>query len=299
MARMTTACTPGMANLPKRISLFGDPVKLVRDSGSQLTSAGNTVAWGADGKQGGSKLWAQVESVSARRRTSWEFVPAGAQFRNGLAEARVKAVKQTLEHMLMTTLVSGKPTLSYAELLTVLAQVANIVNDRPLFVKEMREDEPIVPITVNQLLLGKTSTVRCDDEDLEVGDFRACSAYADHLLDTWWSHWKQQGFASLLPYPELKHAKRHKNLQVGDVCLIYYDNKVKGTYRLCIVLEVSRSRDDIVRTVKVGFRPRRHCGPGRFKPVPLDTMTVAVQRLVLLVEGETGKQPDGEHQGNE
>ena len=232
LARITTACTPGMANLPKQISLFGDPAKLVRDSDSQLTSAGNTVAWGADGKQDGSKLWAQVESVSARRKTSWEFVPAGAQVRNGLAEARVKAaVKQTLRHMLMTTL------------------VGNIVNDRPIWAKVLTEGN-MVSLTMNQFLLGHTSTSRpCKVGVLgEEGEFRASSGYVDNPLNTWWSLWKQQGFASLLSYNKLEDEQRHKNLREGDVCLLQYENKVKNTYRLCRVKEVKGSEDVIVIT---------------------------------------------------
>ena len=47
------------------------------------------------------------------------------------------------------------------------------------------------------------------------------------------------------------------------------------------------------KTIKVRFKPRRHCRPGRYKPVPLDDLTVAVQRLVLLVKSETGKQAGG------
>ena len=57
---------------------------------------------------------------------------------------------------------------------------------------------------------------------------------------------------------------------------------MKGTYRLCIVLETTVSRDGVVRTVRVGFRPRKACGPGAYKSVPLDEMEVAIQRLVLL-----------------
>ena len=123
-----------------------------------------------------------------------------------------------------------------------------------------------------------------------MGDFKACSAFANHLLDSWWSQWKQQGFTSLLPYPELKHAKRHQNLKVGDVCLLFYDNKVKGTYRLCVVLETTTSEGGIVRTVKVGFRPRRHCGPGPYKGVRLYEMDVAVQRLEMLVPKNDGRE---------
>ena len=139
------------------------------------------------------------------------------------------------------------------------------------------------------LLLGCTSTVKTEAEDPELGDFRACSAYGDKIINQCWNRWKQVGFVSLLPYPEIKHAKRHQNLQVGDVCLVYYDNKVKGTYRLCIVVEAVNSRDDIVRTVKVGFRPRRHCGAGGYVSTPLFELEVAVQRLVLLVKNDETK----------
>ena len=68
--------------------------------------------------------------------------------------------------------------------------------------------------------------------------------------------------------------------------MVYYDNKVKGTYSLCIVLETIVSTDGIVRTVRIGFRPRRACGPGAYRSVPLDEMEVASQRLVLLVPKE-------------
>ena len=272
----------------------GYPDKVFSDKGSQLTSAGNMVAFGTE------ETWSEIEQESAKQGTVWQFAPAGAQFRNGLSEARVKAVKKTLRLALSGTIISGKPTLHYAELQSVLSQAANIVNNRPLYVKEMREGEVMVPVTVNQLLLGKTSTVRVEEGVFTLGNFKACSAYADHLLDTWWSCWKQQGFASLLPYPELKHAKRHLNLKQGDVCLVYYDNKVKGTYRLCIVLETTVSRDGVVRTVRVGFRPRRACGPGAYKSVPLDEMEVAIQRLVLLVaKDETSEVADGGVAGGE
>ena len=121
-----------------------------------------------------------------------------------------------------------------------------------------------------------------------VGDFKACSAFANNLLDSWWSHWKQQGFASLLPNPKLKHGKRHQKLEVGDVCLLLYDNKVKGTYRLCVVEDTTTLhwKDNVAKTVKVRFRPRRHCDIGNCEGVRLYEMNVAVQRLVLLVTKE-------------
>ena len=81
-------------------------------------------------------------------------MPPGAQFRNGLAERRVASLKSTLNHLLANTIVSEKPTLHYAELQTLLSRAANIVNDRPIGVRSLTEDE-LVPLTVNQLLLGR------------------------------------------------------------------------------------------------------------------------------------------------
>ena len=69
----------------------------------------------------------------------------------------MRTIKCTISHMLTSTVNGEKPTLNYAELGTLLAKAANIVNDRPIGVKSLTEDE-LVPLTVNQLLLGRTSS---------------------------------------------------------------------------------------------------------------------------------------------
>ena len=102
--------------------------------------------------------WGDVESRTARQGTQWNFVPAGCQFRNGLCESRVKALKHTLKHVVDGSTVNEKPTVSYVELQVFLAKAANILNDRPLGIRSLTEDD-LVPLTPNQLLLGRTSTV--------------------------------------------------------------------------------------------------------------------------------------------
>ena len=99
------------------VKVRGRPTKVVSDQGSQLTSSDNTIKIN-------SLNWEQVEGRGTRRKTDWEFVPAGCQWRNRLADTRVKALKVTLKSML-----SGeKRTLSYSDLCTLLAMVANMVN---------------------------------------------------------------------------------------------------------------------------------------------------------------------------
>ena len=146
-------------------------------------------------------------------------------------------------------------TLHYAKLCTLLARVANIVNDRPVGVGSLTEED-IVPITANQLLLGRTTTSTPGAQVEVEQDFIVTSRFQEELLNSWWNLWRVQAFPHLLPYQRFKDAARHKNLHVGDVCLIKYVNKVKVTYRLCIVNKVFLSDGGVVRTVEVGYRPR-------------------------------------------
>ena len=91
----------------------------------------------------------------------------------------------------------------------------------------------------------------------------------------------------MLPFQKWKDSQRHKNLQVGDVCLIKYDSKVKGTYCLCHVREVCPDADGVVCTVSVQLRPRDRCEPSLpYKPMmPMITET-GVQRLVMICPKE-------------
>ena len=220
----------------------------------------------------------------ARQNTSWEFVPAGCQWRNGLSENRVKILKQTL------ALTLDKNTLNYAELQTLLVGISNIMNDRPVGVRFLGEED-YVPVTVNQLLIGRTSTsTEFFDAAENLEDTVSLSKrmrYVAELETVWWSQFHKQVFSSLLPFHSYKVAKRHVNLRVGDVCLLKYENKVKSEYRYCRISEVFPDGEGVVRTVSVRLRPRDKRDnklPYKYKaPV---TMVVGVQRLVLIVASE-------------
>ena len=130
---------------------------------------------------------------------------------------------------------------------------------------------------MNQLLLGRTSTSNQIFTDIGAEDHGSTSAYQKNLLDTWWSLWKQQGFPTLLPYQRHKDAKRHKDLKKGDVCLVMYES----------IVEIFQSVNNVVRTVRIGFRPRHVAhNKGVYKHIAFEEIDVAVQRLVLLVPAE-------------
>ena len=104
----------------KFTAIRGVPGVAVSDCGSQLRSAKNIVAC-PDAQAPKNWDWEGVETAGARSGTSWRFVPPGAQFRNGLPKRRVASLKHTLDHLLANTIITEKPTLSYAELQSLLS----------------------------------------------------------------------------------------------------------------------------------------------------------------------------------
>ena len=194
-------------------------------------------------------------------------------------------LKKNLDHLLANTIISEKPTLSYADLQALLSQAANIVNDRPIGVKSLTEDE-LVPLTVNQLLLGRTATIEPVQIEVDPEGYVAADQYLTELMGTWWKLWKQRTLPHLLPYYKWQEAQRHRNLQPGDICMMLYESKVLGSYRLCRIITADPSEDECIRTVTVGYLPRKNRRQATYHPVPLEMKEVAIQRLVLLVPME-------------
>ena len=178
-----------------------------------------------------------IAKITARSGTTWDFIPAGSQYKNGLAEARVKATKSTLQHVLASSIVSTKPTINYAELTVLLSRVSNIINDRPLGVRLLSSDE-LVPVTSNMLLLGRTRGSVQHHTEEETEKFSPSLTYQENLLQTWWSPWSRQVFPYLSPYNSLKDSRRHEKLSEGDVCLLKFEAKMKEDYRLCKVTKI-------------------------------------------------------------
>ena len=259
------------------VALRGKPSGVTSDKGSQLTSKENYVAW-TDQEDPSRWGWEEIKAGDARKGIVWKFVPAGCQWRNGLAERRVAVTKRTLKMMMGSTLIHGNPTLTYPELCTLLSRVANIVNNRPVGVRNLGEEQ-MLPLTINQLLLGRTETAENETVGEEEENYEGADKYQEELLTVWWNMWKIQVLPSLIPYNRYKDAGRHRNLVPGDVCLMNREGKFRGSFQLCKVERVQAGDEGIVRTVVVKIKKK---GDG-FKCVEKE---VGIQRLVLVLSLE-------------
>ena len=108
------------------------------------------------GDLGCSELGGFVSSLSkidiklqdSRVGTEWRFHPPDEPHANGAIESMVKVVKRAL------LLAISNSVLSFSELQTVCCEAAELVNERPLSVSQLRasEDLPLDYICPNQLL---------------------------------------------------------------------------------------------------------------------------------------------------
>ena len=99
------------------VARCGVPSTIVSDKGSQLVAAGNIVA--NQDLPCNKYNWERI--ISATSSSTWTFVPAKAQHRNGLAESTVKVMKKSLSLAL-----GPGVELTYPELVTLLTKIGYI-----------------------------------------------------------------------------------------------------------------------------------------------------------------------------
>ena len=66
-------------------------------------------------------------------------------------------VKKMIRRITKSTVLGECPTFSYAELQVALSEAENVINDSPLHPQSLTEED-LIPVTINHLLLGSTST---------------------------------------------------------------------------------------------------------------------------------------------
>ena len=170
----------------------------------------------------------------------------------------------------------------------VMYEVANIINSRPIGIVTGSDPEQPCPITPNDLILGRaTSAVPQGPFDTQQsGKVAKQFRFLQSLVTSWWNTWYQTVFPSLVP--NYKWLQRHRNVCIGDICLIRYRNDVRATYRLGRVIDVKKGIDELVRTIVLQYKV-----PNENKFRTVDRPIQGVSVIVPVEEqGESQMNPD-------
>ena len=248
------SCDSLLQSSKRFTSLRGVVSKFISDQGSQLTASasGLTKKEFEDESEAIShvqkdKNWSKVKQWVGKQKAEWEFVPAKGQHMNGLSESLIRWYKKILKPML------NSQRFTISEVQTALYQVADIMNSRPLSRRPGVDPLDGGPVTPNHLLLGRaTGESPIGDFDVKLNITKR-TQMIDQVVSDWWRKWYCSVFQDLVP--SYKWNQKTREVQVGDVVLMFNENEIKGKYSLGRVKEVIPSRtDNIVRKAIIEYK---------------------------------------------
>ena len=219
--------------LMRFVSLRGAPKKIWSDCGTNLVGAKNELQKSMrDIDQN------QVNNYCRMKDIQWHFNPPGEAHQGGIWERVVKTVKRAMNALLRDT-----PRLNDEILSTVFAEIANLVNSRPIVKSSDDPQDPV--LTPNHLLLMRHGALSPPGSFTTADVYKRRWRHCQHIVSQFWKRW-------LACYiPELQRRSKwlvpHRNIAVGDVVLI--NNKTpRGLWPLAVVTKISVGRDGHVRS---------------------------------------------------
>ena len=172
----------------------------------------------------------------------WVFNPPYASHRGGIWERMIRTIRRILSFI-----VKEQPT-SDEVLLTSLAEVERIINDRPLV---PIYDDPQQPSALrpNDLLLLRPNQGLSNDEIPLRDRYTKGWRQAQHLANIFWKRWRAEYFPTLRLTQ--KWLSPQENLKSGDLVLIQRPSTPRGHWPKGIVESTFPGADSKVRQVTV------------------------------------------------
>ena len=200
-----------------------------------------------------------------------------------LLAKQVKAVQKSVNRVL------GDTKLTLNEMFTLVAEIGNLLNERPIGTKP-NEHSGTDYLSPNSLLLGRCSGRISSGPFQEGGVFtddpkaaHSRSLLVQAITTQFWKIWIANYFPTLL-IRQKWHVDR-RNMAVGDICLLKDPNAYRGEWRLCEVASVSPDDRGKVRNVRVMVKPRQG-GSVHYLPTKPFYVNRHVSNLILLLPAQ-------------
>ena len=197
----------------------------------------------------------QVQSYFSDLKLQWKFIAPRAPWQGGFYERLVGVVKNCLKRTLY------KRTLNWDELVTVLLEVEQCVNNRPLTYVES-EYQDLQPLTPNHLLRGTCIQIMpsiiqedihdplCFDHQLLNESYSRLSQLLLHFKQMW-----AKDYLASLKEKHFGNTKPQQGVPVnsGDIVLVHCESP-RNNWPLGRITKIFPDPDGIVRTVEVFFQ---------------------------------------------
>jgi hypothetical protein len=252
------------------VTIHGYPSKFIADHGSQIVAGSKEIkaiveSWDQE----------KIRKFGLSHGTEWEFTKsADAPWQNGCSESLIRLTKRNIAHSI------GTNVLTFNELLTVMFEIAGLLNSRPIGTKPMEDVEDYV--CPNDLLMGRAS------KDVPVGNldqgqrFLKRLSMCQEIVQQFWKNWQRKYFHTLIIRQRWHTESR--NLKIGDIIIIRDHKLPRGQWKFAIVHTATAGKDGRVRDVEVKYKDLRpgvsYCG------APNVIVKRSVHSLILLLPVE-------------
>ena len=188
----------------------------------------------------------EVICASRRYNIEWKFNVPKASHQAGVVERLIRTIRRVL-----SALLHPNARLTDDTFVTFLCEVESVINSRPIS-KVSDDVDDSAALTPNHMLLLDSNV------PVPLGMFHDADVYrrrwrhVQYMTNLFWKRW----IAEYLPMLQSRQ-KWHRvrdNVKVNDVMLIMDDNAPRGCWPLGVVVDVNRSRDNLVRSVRLRSR---------------------------------------------
>lgn len=168
--------------------------------------------------------------------------------------------------------------MSYGDLQTVIFDIANILNERPIGYKVSDLESGSV-VRPNDLIFGRSTVTVPDGLWDEGSNFNKRYAFNQRRVGAFWKNWIRNYFPSLIVRQKWHVSVR--NVQPGDIVLVRDLNAIRGEWKIAQVVNTLKSKDGKVRDVLVRYKINEKGGKYSGQR-DLVTVTRSVHNLLIL-----------------
>ena len=202
------------------ISRRGVPVHVISDNGTNFVSK-------------------ETQNFVQNLGVNWDPNLPLAPWHGGFFERLVRNTKELLRKTLQKT------KLNYEELQTILLEVENILNNRPL--TYFYDDELESCLTPNHLLFGRRLE-RSNHDLTPLNSSVIQSSKLSHIINHFWERWRLEYLSTLREYHKHKHDKHNRpTIAIDDIVIIEEEYVPRSSWKTAKVIQLLEGSDNKVR----------------------------------------------------
>ncbi|CAB3999850.1 Hypothetical predicted protein [Paramuricea clavata] len=149
----------------------------------------------------------------------------------------------------------GKTFLSFEEMRTMLVEIESTLNNRPLTYVYDDNEGVSLPLTPSCLIYGRRIATTPNDSQFEISSTNQSltrrAKHQNRVLKNFTTQWKKDYLLSLRKSSKAQ-SRAAEIISVGDIVVLKNESTARIFWKLAKVEELITSKDNIVRSAKVG-----------------------------------------------